>query len=293
MAIAPPEDTLGVVLRPFTVAEQAALDQQVDVVHPPEPDPLVQELAIELENAVRDRDELAEFIRNTQSDLTATVEAKAQLEAQLDAMESAVQELLARITELEKPPAAPVDYVFLDEHSEPESVPEPEVQIIAPEETVTIAVSETAPKFKATAAPQPETAPRSKGIAPPPEPETVPEPVSEPESVPEPAKAEEYITDPIVKILNRKPNAGFGTEFPDNPVRGDMFLRTDFRPTRLFKWNDTKWIEVNKATTDAYSYNDAYIQFLADKLFSGEYQLDDLTEVEQQQVQTLIGGTRG
>jgi len=293
MAIAPPEDTLGVVLRPFTVAEQAALDQQVDVVHPPEPDPLVQELAIELENAVRDRDELAEFIRNTQSDLTATVEAKAQLEAQLDAMESAVQELLARITELEKPPAAPVDYVFLDEHSEPESVPEPEVQIIAPEETVTIAVSETAPKFKATAAPQPETAPRSKGIAPPPEPEPVPEPVSEPESVPEPAKAEEYITDPIVKILNRKPNAGFGTEFPDNPVRGDMFLRTDFRPTRLFKWNDTKWIEVNKATTDAYSYNDAYIQFLADKLFSGEYQLDDLTEVEQQQVQTLIGGTRG
>jgi hypothetical protein len=94
-------------------------------------------------------------------------------------------------------------------------------------------------------------------------------------------------------MLNRKPNAGFGADFPDNPTRGDMFLRTDFKPTRLFKWNDTKWIEVNKNATDAYSYNDAYIQYLAEKLLSGEYQLDDLTEVEQQQVQVLLGAARG
>ena len=111
--------------------------------------------------------------------------------------------------------------------------------------------------------------------------------------LPEPARPEEYITDSIVKMLNRKPNAGFGADFPDNPVRGDMFLRTDFRPTRLFKWNDIKWIEVSKTATDAYSYNEAYIQYLADRLVSGEYQLDDLTEVEQQQVQALLGGARG
>jgi len=60
----------------------------------------------------------------------------------------------------------------------------------------------------------------------------------------------------------------------------------------LFKWNDVKWIEVNKATTDVYNYNDAYIQFLADKLSTGEYSADDLTENELQQVQRAIGGYR-
>jgi len=275
MSIVPPEETPGVTLRAFTVAEKAALDQQVAVVHPPEPDPLVQELASELETAVRDRDELAEFIRTTQSDLDTTVHAKADLEFKLFALERDVQVLLARIAELETPP--PV--------IEPEPDPIPEVQVITPTEELTISISETAPRFKAETIPVPATAPRQKSfVAPPAEPEPV---------IEEPAKPEEYITDPIVKMLNRKPNAGFGADFPDNPTRGDMFLRTDFRPTRLFKWNDTKWIETNKNATDAYSYNDAYIQYLAEKLLSGEYQLEDLTEVEQQQVQVLLGAARG
>ena len=298
MSITPPEAIPGIELRPFTVAEMAALDQQVDVVHPPEPDPLLQELATELETAIRDRDELVEFIRQTQTDLDTTAQAKAELEDKLSAMEADVQLLLARIAELETPapvvvpePVVEPDLtVYNDERLvsnfdkqvlAEEIVPEPEIQFVAPAEELTITVSETAPKFKVTPEPQPETAPRTKGL------------VVEPDPEPETKGPEEYITDPIVKMLNRKPNAGFGAEFPDNPARGDMFLRTDFRPTRLFKWNDTKWIEVNKNATDAYSYNDAYIQFLADKLFSGEYQLDDLTEAEQQQVQTLIGGTRG
>jgi len=275
MSIVPPEETPGVTLRAFTVAEKAALDQQVAVVHPPEPDPLVQELASELETAVRDRDELAEFIRTTQSDLDTTVHAKADLEFKLFALERDVQVLLARIAELETPP--PV--------IEPEPDPIPEVQVITPTEELTISISETAPRFKAETIPVPATAPRQKSfVAPPAEPEPV---------IEEPAKPEEYITDPIVKMLNRKPNAGFGADFPDNPTRVDMFLRTDFRPTRLFKWNDTKWIETNKNATDAYSYNDAYIQYLAEKLLSGEYQLEDLTEVEQQQVQVLLGAARG
>jgi hypothetical protein len=298
MAIIPPEEIPGVTLRAFTVEEMAALDQQVAVVQEYEPDPLIQELASELETAVRDRDDLAEFIRTTQSDLDVTVQAKTELEAKLSAMEADIQLLLARIAELEAPPApkAPaIDYVFLDEYSEPDLsvydderlvsnfdkqvLAEPEVQVIAPAEELTITVSETAPKFKAETVTPPETAPRQKGA------------MVEPE--PEPKGPEEYITDSIVKMLNRKPNAGFGAEFPDNPTRGDMFLRIDFKPTRLFKWNDISWIEVNKNATDAYSYNDAYIQYLAEKLLSGEYQLDDLTEMEQQQVQVLLGAARG
>jgi len=40
-------------------------------------------------------------------------------------------------------------------------------------------------------------------------------------------------------------------------------------------------------------YNDAYIQFLADQVLTGVYGFDDLTELEQEQVQTVIGGRRG
>jgi hypothetical protein len=104
----------------------------------------------------------------------------------------------------------------------------------------------------------------------------------------------DYITDPVANLFTkREPKTGFGNNFPDEPTRGDLFLRTDFRPTRLFKWNDQKWIEVNKSTTSAYIYNDAYIQFLADQVLTGVYSIDELSETEQEQVQTLIGGRRG
>jgi hypothetical protein len=36
---------------------------------------------------------------------------------------------------------------------------------------------------------------------------------------------------------------GFGIQFPRGPVTGDTFLRTDYLPNRLFKWNGNKWIK--------------------------------------------------
>jgi hypothetical protein len=90
----------------------------------------------------------------------------------------------------------------------------------------------------------------------------------------------------------RQPSAEFGSEFPGAPNRGDMYLRTDFKPSRLFKWNDVKWIEVNKNTTDVYNYNDAYLQFLVEKVSSGEYSFDDLNDTEQHQVRALLGVNR-
>ena len=113
------------------------------------------------------------------------------------------------------------------------------------------------------------------------------------EVIPEVERPGDYITDPVANLFKRQPETGFGNNFPDNPVRGDLFLRTDFRPTRLFKWNDIKWIEVNKTTTTAYVYNDAYIQFLTDQVLTGVYGWEDLTELEQEQVQTVTGGRRG
>ena len=114
------------------------------------------------------------------------------------------------------------------------------------------------------------------------------------EVIPDVERPGDYITDPVEALFaKREPKTGFGNNFPDDPTRGDLFLRTDFRPNRLFKWNDKKWIEVNKNTTTAYIYNDAYIQFLTHQVLSQVYNWDDLTEQEQEQVQLLIGGNRG
>lgn len=82
---------------------------------------------------------------------------------------------------------------------------------------------------------------------------------------------------------------GFGNQFPIRPNKGDMYIRTDFLPNKLYKWNNKKWIELDKSTTDSYTYNEAYIQHLIDKLQSGEYTADDLSEAELDQIQQIVG----
>jgi hypothetical protein len=70
-------------------------------------------------------------------------------------------------------------------------------------------------------------------------------------------------------------------------------MRTDFRPSKLFKWNGAKWLQVSKDSTTIYSQNDAYIQFLAEQVLTGVVSWDDLTPIEIEQVQSTIGGRRG
>ena len=82
--------------------------------------------------------------------------------------------------------------------------------------------------------------------------------------------------------------AGFGTVFPKTPAKGDLYLRVDYLPSKLYKWNDAKWIEVDKTTTDVYSYDVEYIKHLTNKIASGEYDVDLLTSTEQEQIQQYI-----
>jgi len=90
------------------------------------------------------------------------------------------------------------------------------------------------------------------------------------------------------ETLDNASQCGFGDRFPDNPLKGDMWIRTDYLPERLFKWNSAKWIEVDKTTTDSYTYNQAYIQHLIGKLEAGEYEIEDLSDAEQAQVEQQI-----
>ena len=82
---------------------------------------------------------------------------------------------------------------------------------------------------------------------------------------------------------------GFGSVFPTvNINKGDIFLRTDYLPSRLFKWNGEKWIEISKENTSHYAYDVKYIEHLIGKLKSGEYEVDDLSETEQDQIEEYL-----
>lgn len=84
--------------------------------------------------------------------------------------------------------------------------------------------------------------------------------------------------------LPESPNTGFGTQFPPNPRRGDTFVRVDNLPSIVYKYNGTDWIEVDKNSTDSYTYDEAYIDHLIDRISQGEYDADLLTEAEREQV---------
>jgi hypothetical protein len=82
--------------------------------------------------------------------------------------------------------------------------------------------------------------------------------------------------------------AGFGGNFPTSPNKGDLFLRVDYLPSKLFKWNGVKWIEVDKSLTDSYTYNEKYIEHLIDRIGKGEYDSDDLSDNEREQIASYI-----
>jgi Tfp pilus assembly protein PilO len=88
--------------------------------------------------------------------------------------------------------------------------------------------------------------------------------------------------------LGTASNTGFGNEYPANPAKGDIYLRTDYLPNRLFKFNGSKWIEVDKNQTDVYAYDDLYIQHLISEIDAGRYDPDQLSDVERQQIQQYL-----
>jgi len=81
---------------------------------------------------------------------------------------------------------------------------------------------------------------------------------------------------------------GFGIKFPDDPNKGDMFLRVDSKPTKLCKYNGNKWIEVDKDATDTYTYDEEYLKHLIDRINRGDYTLEELTITEQEELKRFL-----
>ena len=83
-------------------------------------------------------------------------------------------------------------------------------------------------------------------------------------------------------------NVRFGVEWPKFAEKGDQFLRVDYLPTKLFKYNGNQWIEIDKNTTDTYSYDKNYIEYLIEKIASGEYDPELLSDSERAQLQNIL-----
>lgn len=80
----------------------------------------------------------------------------------------------------------------------------------------------------------------------------------------------------------------FGIAFPENPSIGQMFLRVDTLPSKLFKWNGTKWITVDKKQNSSYTTDKKIIEHLINKLKLGELDWEDLTEQEQESIKPYL-----
>jgi hypothetical protein len=72
---------------------------------------------------------------------------------------------------------------------------------------------------------------------------------------------------------------------------GDTHIRTDTIPHRVYKSNGEKWIEINKTTTASYLGNTKYLQFLMEKIATGEYDPDILTDLEQEAIANHLKST--
>lgn len=100
-------------------------------------------------------------------------------------------------------------------------------------------------------------------------------------------KPESIVADNVPQ-LGKASNSGFGNQFPAAPEKGDIYLRTDYLPNRLFKYNGKKWIEVDKTQTDVYAYDELYIKHLVEEIGAGRYDPDSLTDAEREQIQQYL-----
>lgn len=89
--------------------------------------------------------------------------------------------------------------------------------------------------------------------------------------------------------LEKFANSSFGPgNFPTPAIKGDTFIKTDVLPSTLHKFNGIKWIEIDKDKTDAFAYNEEYIQHLITKLGSGEYDPELLNDAERSQIELQL-----
>jgi hypothetical protein len=82
----------------------------------------------------------------------------------------------------------------------------------------------------------------------------------------------------------RSVDTNFGIKFPSMSQKGDVFVRVDALPNRVYKFDGKRWIEINKETSSTYLHDKEYVKYLINKISVGEYDTDLLSEIEREQI---------
>jgi len=92
----------------------------------------------------------------------------------------------------------------------------------------------------------------------------------------------------LVADSGRATKTSFGTSFPALASKGDTFVRVDALPNKVYKFDGTRWIVVNKSQSTSYLYDQEYIKYLVKKIESGEYDIELLSDTEKQQIEDYL-----
>lgn len=81
--------------------------------------------------------------------------------------------------------------------------------------------------------------------------------------------------------------SNFGSQFPKEASKGDIFVRVDSLPNRSFKFDGKRWVEINRDSQEILQ-DDQYIQFLISKIDSGEYNIELLSDLEKEKIAKFL-----
>lgn len=87
---------------------------------------------------------------------------------------------------------------------------------------------------------------------------------------------------------NKPVSSSFGTSFPKIASKGDIFIRVDVLPNRVFKFDGVRWIEINKENSDTYLFDQNYIKYLIQEIDQGKYDPELLSDKEKEQISEYL-----
>lgn len=93
--------------------------------------------------------------------------------------------------------------------------------------------------------------------------------------------------DLIANEENIKP-INFSPSFPKEAVLGEICIRVDVMPHKVYKFNGIRWIMLDKNETTVYLQSELYVKYLIKKLESGEYDINELTQFEQDEISRVL-----
>jgi hypothetical protein len=80
----------------------------------------------------------------------------------------------------------------------------------------------------------------------------------------------------------------FGREFPAQATVGCLFCRTDLRPTVIYKFFNSIWLEIEDSHKSYYTFGDEYIDWLINEIGQNNYDQSLLTENEKQSIKNKL-----